>query len=130
MNAERKRWSARSSRRLELFERARLAKRKTQCGTRSFLAWAKLLGYGRFGKNGLDFEPIDPKHFDRFRNLALIRHTVAHHMGVIRAIDVPRYQYYRLEDESAVRVDLIDRVVQLFRQERWPRFPRQVSRSG
>jgi hypothetical protein len=38
--------------------------------------------------------PIPIAEYPRLRDLALIRHTVAHHAAVIRSVDVPRFQYY------------------------------------
>lgn len=39
-------------------------------------------------------EPIPAADIPRLYDLALVRHTVAHHGAIIRAIDVPRFQYY------------------------------------
>jgi hypothetical protein len=38
--------------------------------------------------------PIPAAEYSRLRDLALVRHTVAHHAAVIRPVDVPRFQYY------------------------------------
>jgi len=45
-------------------------------------------------RKSLDVEPIPASEYPRLRDLALIRHTVAHHAAVIRQVDVPRFQYY------------------------------------
>lgn len=50
---------------------------------------------GIFSKS-LGIEPIPREEFSRLRDLALIRHTVAHHAAVVRPVDVPRFQYYTL----------------------------------
>lgn len=42
----------------------------------------------------LGVEPVPVAEFARLHDLAIIRHTVAHHGSVIRQIDVPRFQYY------------------------------------
>ena len=42
----------------------------------------------------LDVEPISPAEFPRLYDLALVRHTVAHHGAIFRQIDLPRFQYY------------------------------------
>jgi hypothetical protein len=42
----------------------------------------------------LGVEPVPVAEFARLHDLAIIRHTVAHHSSVIRQIDVPRFQYY------------------------------------
>ena len=42
----------------------------------------------------LGVEPIPVAEFARLHDLAIIRHTVAHHGSVISQIDVPRFQYY------------------------------------
>lgn len=53
-------------------------------------------------QTSLDVEPISPTEFSRLRDLALIRHTVAHHAAIIRAVDVPRFQYYILRPGQAI----------------------------
>ena len=50
----------------------------------------------------LGVEPIAAQDFSRFRDLALIRHTVAHHAAIIRQIDVPRFQYYIVRAGSLI----------------------------
>ena len=47
-------------------------------------------------------EPIPVDEYPRLRDLALIRHTVAHHAAVIRQIDVPRFQYYIVRPRQAI----------------------------
>jgi hypothetical protein len=42
----------------------------------------------------LDVEPISAANFPRLYDLALVRHTVAHHGAIFRQIDVPRFQHY------------------------------------
>ena len=42
-------------------------------------------------------EVIDAQHEARISDLALLRHTVAHHGGMVRAIDVQRFQYYDVQ---------------------------------
>ena len=39
---------------------------------------------------------ISTTEFDKLRDLALIRHTVAHHAAVVRAVDVPRFLHYKM----------------------------------
>lgn len=38
--------------------------------------------------------PIPQAEYPRLRDLALVRHTVAHHAAVVRQVDLPRFQYY------------------------------------
>jgi hypothetical protein len=47
-------------------------------------------------------QPIPVAEFPRLRDLALIRHTVAHHAAVIRKVDVPRFQYYIVRPGQAI----------------------------
>lgn len=53
-------------------------------------------------KKALGVEPIPSIEYPRLRDLALVRHTVAHHAAVIRAVDVPRFQYYILRPKQAI----------------------------
>lgn len=41
-------------------------------------------------------KPILETEYSKLRDLALIRHTVAHHAAVIREVDVPRFQYFKV----------------------------------
>jgi hypothetical protein len=52
--------------------------------------------------NSLGVEPIPSSEYPRLRDLALIRHTVAHHAAVIRPVDVPRFQYYIVRPEQQI----------------------------
>ena len=47
-------------------------------------------------QKALGVAPISAAEYARLRDLILIRHTVAHHAAVVRAVDVPRFQYYEL----------------------------------
>jgi hypothetical protein len=40
---------------------------------------------------------IDPSQEPRLTDLAIIRHTIAHHAAVARAIDMPRFRHYRVQ---------------------------------
>ncbi len=42
-------------------------------------------------------QPIPVADYARLRDLALVRHTVAHHGAIFRPIDVPRLQYYDID---------------------------------
>lgn len=53
-------------------------------------------------QKSLDVEPIPAAEYARLRDLALIRHTVAHHAAVIRSVDVPRFQYYLFMPRQAI----------------------------
>jgi hypothetical protein len=53
-------------------------------------------------KNSLDVEPIPTSEYPRLRDLALIRHTVAHHAAVIRQVDVPCFQYYIVRPKQSI----------------------------
>lgn len=53
-------------------------------------------------RKALDVEPIPVVEFERLRDLAIIRHTVAHHAAVIRPVDVPRFQYYIVRPQQAI----------------------------
>jgi len=44
--------------------------------------------------NCLEIEPIPRPEFTRLYDLVLVRHTVAHHGALFRAVDVDRFQYY------------------------------------
>jgi hypothetical protein len=50
-------------------------------------------------ENALGIKPIPLSEFARLRDLAIIRHTVAHHAAVIRSIDIPRFQYYIVQPQ-------------------------------
>lgn len=52
--------------------------------------------------NSLGIEPIPTTEYPRLRDLALIRHTVAHHAAIIRPVDVQRFQYYVLRPRQAI----------------------------
>jgi hypothetical protein len=53
-------------------------------------------------QKSLGVEPIPAPEYARLRDLALIRHTVAHHAAVVRSIDVPRFQYYILRPGQVI----------------------------
>jgi len=53
-------------------------------------------------KRCLGVEPLAMSEFARLRDLALLRHTVAHHAAVIRPIDVPRFQYYIVQPGQTI----------------------------
>jgi hypothetical protein len=53
-------------------------------------------------RKALNVEPISTTEYSRLRDLALIRHTVAHHAAVIRQVDVPRFQYYIVRPGQAI----------------------------
>ena len=53
-------------------------------------------------RKALDVEPIPVAEYDRLRDLALVRHTVAHHAAVIRPVDVPRFHYYIVRPRQAI----------------------------
>ena len=42
----------------------------------------------------LGVEPISPHEYWHLRDLALLRHTVAHHAAVIRQVDLPRFRHF------------------------------------
>ena len=42
-------------------------------------------------------DAVDPADIARLHDLALIRHTIAHHGGLVRQIDLPRFRYYQME---------------------------------
>ena len=44
----------------------------------------------------LGVSPIPVHDYWHLRDLALLRHTVAHHAAVIRHVDVPRFRYFRV----------------------------------
>jgi hypothetical protein len=45
----------------------------------------------------LGVSPIPVHDYWHLRDLALLRHTVAHHAAVIRQVDVPRFRYFRVQ---------------------------------
>jgi hypothetical protein len=45
-------------------------------------------------KAAVGIEPVPAQEFWHLRDLALLRHTVAHHGGVIRQIDYPRFAHF------------------------------------
>jgi hypothetical protein len=47
-------------------------------------------------------QPFSESEFPRLRDLALLRHTVAHHAAVVRAVDQPRFQYYSVNPGRTV----------------------------
>jgi hypothetical protein len=53
-------------------------------------------------RESINLEPIPVSEYARLRDLALIRHTVAHHAAVIRHVDVPRFQYYIVKSGQAI----------------------------
>lgn len=53
-------------------------------------------------QKSLYVEPIPASEYSRLRDLALIRHTVAHHAAVIRQVDVPRFQYYIVRPRQSI----------------------------
>lgn len=52
--------------------------------------------------NSIGVEPIPTSEYPRLRDLALIRHTVAHHAAVIRQVDVARFQYYIVKPKQLI----------------------------
>jgi hypothetical protein len=53
-------------------------------------------------RESINLEPIPASEYPRLRDLALIRHTVAHHAAVIRHVDVPRFQYYIVKSGQVI----------------------------
>jgi hypothetical protein len=53
-------------------------------------------------ERALSIRPIPVSEYPRLRDLALIRHTVAHHAAVIRKVDVPRFQYYIVKPNQSI----------------------------
>jgi hypothetical protein len=45
-------------------------------------------------KSAIAVEPVKVQDFWHLRDLALLRHTVAHHGGVIRQVDLPRFAHF------------------------------------
>lgn len=50
----------------------------------------------------LGIEPLSTTNFPRLEDLILLRHTVAHHGSLVRAIDVPRFQYYNMVADRVI----------------------------
>lgn len=46
--------------------------------------------------------PIAPKDYWHLRDLALLRHTVAHHAAVIRKVDLPRFRHFIVHPGRAI----------------------------
>lgn len=53
-------------------------------------------------KKSLQIEPVRSAEYSRLRDLALIRHTVAHHAATIRQVDVPRFQHYIVRPDQSI----------------------------
>jgi hypothetical protein len=53
-------------------------------------------------RRALDVEPSPPSEHAHLRDLILLRHTVAHHAAVIRAADVPRFQYFIVQANQLI----------------------------
>jgi hypothetical protein len=53
-------------------------------------------------KKALGVVPIDTDDLPKLHDLALIRHTVAHHAALVRPIDVPRFQYWEIQPNSLI----------------------------
>ena len=45
-------------------------------------------------RQALGIAPIAPQEYWHLRDLALLRHTVAHHAAVIRQVDLPRFRHF------------------------------------
>jgi hypothetical protein len=54
--------------------------------------------YGRV----LGVEPVPSGELPRLHDLALVRHTVAHHAALVRPIDAPRFQYWDVQPNSLI----------------------------
>lgn len=48
----------------------------------------------------LGVEPITSTEFPKLHDLALLRHTVAHHAALVRPIDAPRFQYWEVQPNT------------------------------
>ena len=48
-------------------------------------------------QEALGVPPIPSREYWHLRDLALLRHTVAHHAAVIRHVDVPRFRYFQVQ---------------------------------
>lgn len=48
-------------------------------------------------QQALGVAPIAPQEYWHLRDLALLRHTVAHHAAVIRQVDLPRFRHFIVE---------------------------------
>jgi hypothetical protein len=58
-------------------------------------------------KKCLGVEPFQPSEHAKLRDLALLRHTVAHHGAIIRSIDVPRFQHYVVKEGQPINPPII-----------------------
>ncbi len=59
----------------------------------------QFLDFGRVNQLYLDclsIEPIPRSEFPRLYDLSIVRHTVAHHGAIFRAIDADRFQHYQV----------------------------------
>lgn len=53
-------------------------------------------------QRALGIAPIDQAELPKLYDLALIRHTVAHHAALVRPIDAPRFQYWELQKNTQI----------------------------
>lgn len=53
-------------------------------------------------QQALGIAPIDPLEYWHLRDLALLRHTVAHHAALTRQIDVPRFRYFIVQSGRVI----------------------------
>jgi len=53
-------------------------------------------------RDSIGVEPIPASEYSKLRDLALLRHTVAHHASVIREVDVARFQFYSVHAGQSI----------------------------
>lgn len=53
-------------------------------------------------QNVLGIQVVEPGHESRLTDLAILRHTVAHHGAVVRPVDEPRFTYYKVQPERVI----------------------------
>ena len=53
-------------------------------------------------QESMGVSPIAPTEYWHLRDLALLRHTVAHHAALIRQVDVPRFRHFIVQPERLI----------------------------
>jgi hypothetical protein len=59
--------------------------------------------------------PLPVKDLPKLYDLALIRHTVAHHAALVRPIDVPRFQHWEMQENALINppIDFVRQMLML-----------------
>jgi len=86
----------------ELHSKARRRKRRYQQGDRDVATLLEPTAVNDLYHQVLGVRPFARQDIVRVRDLALVRHTIAHHGGLFRRQDTGRFRYYRVRPGAMI----------------------------